>query len=241
MPNPYFRFKQFMVYHDRCAMKVTTDSCVFGAWAAEKMQQSKLKIKNVLDIGSGSGLLSLMLAQKNTARIDAVEIDAECAKQAKENIGVSPWQEMIDVHEANILTFQSLHRYDVVICNPPFYENELASVKQQKNIAHHSEELKISQVLASISKHMNDNAWFFLLIPYKRSNEVGEIIRQNGLFMIESVILKQSVNHEPFRIMIMGANEKTDSANTQVLSIWNEERQYTEGFVSLLKDYYLYL
>lgn len=247
MPNPYFRFKQFTVYHDRCAMKVTTDSCFFGAWAAEEIQKSKVKIKNLLDIGTGSGLLSLMVAQKNEVRIDAVEIDKEAATQAQENISSSPWQESIKVHNDNILLFQSSQKFDVIICNPPFYENELQSGKTEKNIAHHSEELMISQVVEIIAQHLTGDGLFFLLYPFKRNEEINKLFEQNELYPLQSVILKQSVKHQPFRMMTMGGRiereterERIKSMET-IISIRDEHQQYTKDVVNLLSDYYLYL
>ena len=241
MPNPYFRFKQFTVYHDRCAMKVTTDSCAFGAWAAEEIQESKSKIERILDIGAGSGLLSLMIAQKNDAVIDAVEIDEEAAIQAKENIAASPWQKKIQVHSTNILDFQPAEKYDAIICNPPFYESELASNQQQKNIAHHSEALSLAQVLAAVKQHLHVGGIFFVLSPFKRSEEIKQLVQQNGLYLLESVILKQSLKHQPFRMMIMGTNKKSSVTNTHTISVWDQHQQYTENFIRLLKDYYLYL
>jgi tRNA1Val (adenine37-N6)-methyltransferase len=241
MPNPYFRFKQFTVYHDRCAMKVTTDSCFFGAWAAQEIQNFKFKIQNVLDIGAGTGLLSLMIAQKNEVEIDAVEIDKEASMQAQENISSSPWHERIRVHNDNILLFQSEEKFDAIICNPPFYENELASGNAGKNIAHHSEELLLSQVMQIISNHLKGHGLFFLLYPFKRRDETNQLIHQNGLYPLQSVILKQSVNHTPFRMMTMGTNTKAPPSPDITISIWDENRQYTEPFVKLLKDYYLYL
>src|SRR5215213_2272797 len=112
MANPYFKFKQFTIYHNRCAMKVTTDSCFFGAWAAEKIKNDELKIKNVLDIGTGTGLLSIMIAQKKEVAIDAVEIDNDASQQAKENVEASPWKNRIRIFNENILSFEPDKKYD---------------------------------------------------------------------------------------------------------------------------------
>ena len=108
MPNDYFQFKEFLVRQDKCAMKVCTDACLFGAFAAERIKKSKLKIKNVLDIGTGTGLLSLMFAQKNPdVFIDTVEIDDDSFKQAKENVEVSSFKERICVYNDSIQNFAS--------------------------------------------------------------------------------------------------------------------------------------
>ena len=165
MPNPYFRFKQFTVFHDRSAMKVTTDACLFGAWCAEEVQNSRLKISSLLDIGTGTGLLSLMVAQKSKVKIEAVEIDGEASLQAAENVEGSPWKEKIVVTCGDILLFQPATGYDAIISNPPFYEKELASQKQEKNLAHHSSHLSLSQLLASIQRLLTSEGIFFLLLP----------------------------------------------------------------------------
>lgn len=241
MPNPYFQFRQFTVHHDRCAMKVTTDSCFFGAWVAEEIKNSKSKIKNVLDIGAGSGLLSLMIAQKNEVEIDAVEIDADAAGQAKENIKASPWHKRINIFNEDILSFKPTKKYDCIICNPPFYENELASGFDKKNMAHHSSHLTVSQVLDLIKRHLKEGGSFFLLYPHKRIEEVGELLYQKQLFIIKSVMLRQSLKHLPFRVIQMGANQPIHPESLAAASIWNEHQQYTDEFTNLLKDYYLYL
>src|SRR3954447_24140360 len=121
MANSYFKFKQFTIHHDRCAMKTTTDACLFGAWASaelhkkitEKKKQRGLMPK-VLDVGAGTGLLSLMIAQNNHVAIDAVEIDAEAAQQAKENVQASDWVEQIKVFKGDILNFGP-DEYDYII------------------------------------------------------------------------------------------------------------------------------
>src|SRR5438874_7177882 len=104
-------------------MKVTTDACLFGAWVAGKMKNDKLKIKNVLDVGAGTGLLSLMLAQKDTLlKIDTIEIDQESYEQAKENASSSPFADRVNVIHADVKIFPFIRKYDVVMSNPPFYE-----------------------------------------------------------------------------------------------------------------------
>lgn len=241
MPNPYFKFKQFTIHHDRCAMKVTTDSCFFGAWVAEEIKNEKLKIKNALDIGTGTGLLSLMAAQKNCIEIDAVEIDVEASQQAKENIEASPWKKQVHVFKHDILSFHPGKKYDCIISNPPFYEKELTSLKQNRNIAHHSAELTIAQVLNSIKIHLQEDGVFFLLLPFKRKEEIESLLQKHQLYISHSIDLRQSVKHPPFRILIKGKAKKPIDAASTTMAIWDEHQQYTNEFVDLLKDYYLYL
>jgi tRNA1Val (adenine37-N6)-methyltransferase len=241
MANSYFQFKQYTVYHDRCAMKVTTDSCFFGAWTAKEIKNEKLKIRNALDIGTATGLLSLMISQKNEIEVDAVEIDKEASEQAKENVVASPWKNKIHVFNEDILYFQPHKKYDCIISNPPFYENELASEIKKKNIAHHSEQLTISQVVSFIKNHLKKNRIFFLMFPFKRKEEVERLFLQNELHLMDSVLLSQSIKHSPFRMIVKGTNKKTDFTNSISISIWNEHQQYTNEFIDLLKDYYLYL
>lgn len=222
-------------------MKVTTDSCFFGAWAAEELLNNDSKTKNVLDIGGGTGLLSLMIAQKNEVEIDAVEIDTEAAQQAKENVEASPWKNRIRIFNEDILSFQPGKKYDCIISNPPFYENELASDVHKKNIAHHSEQLTITDVLETIKKHLKEDGIFFLMYPFKRIKEVERLVEANNLSVKSSVILSQSVRHSPFRVIAKGTSKQDVVATTTSIAIWDEHQQYTKPFVDLFKDYYLYL
>lgn len=241
MPNNYFRFKQFTIHQQRSAMKVTTDSCLFGAWLASELSKHSFPVSaRLLDIGAGTGLLSLMVSQKNKVQIDAVEIDEEAAYQAAENIQSSPWSECIEVHHQNILHFPLQKNYDIIISNPPFYENELASEHAQKNLAHHSAALSLAQVADSIAKGLKNEGVFFLLLPYKRLQESEQVLQEKGLFIQQRIIVCQSTRHSPFRIMLKGS-KAADACNETELSICNDQQQYTEAFTALLKDYYLYL
>ena len=208
MANPYFKFKQFTVFHDRCAMKVTTDACLFGAWCAEEMQKNDQENNSLLEIGTGTGLLSLMIAQKNNCIIDSIEIDKSAAQQATENIEASPWNERISVHQKNILE-HSGKEYSVIVTNPPFYENELQSTDERKNEAHHSAGLTFNELFSYLEKHLLTDGNFYLLLPYKRIEEAENFLREKGLFIEKKVIVSTSPNHKPFRVMIKGGKQES--------------------------------
>ena len=144
MANSYFQFKQFTIRQDRCAMKVTTDGCLFGAWAAEKINSvthpdyfgKELVINSCIDIGTGTGLLALMMAQQSKLFIDTIEIDKDAFEQASENIAASPWAGRIKIIHRDAKGFTSQNKYNVIISNPPFYEKELKGQDAKKNLAH---------------------------------------------------------------------------------------------------------
>jgi tRNA1Val (adenine37-N6)-methyltransferase len=246
MANSYFQFKQFTVHQDQCAMKVTTDGCLFGAWIAERINSEKFITDSCLDIGTGTGLLSLMLVQKNPAiKIDAIEIDANAIEQAKANIAASPWSNNIQVLPADAREFVSSHQYDIIISNPPFYENELKGADSKKNLAHHDGSLRLPEVLAIIRKNLSPHGCFFLLLPFKRTKEVKELLLLHNFIIEEIVFAKQSERHDYFRILIRGKlnNGNTTSSETVIneITVSMNQRQYTPAFVLLLKDYYLHL
>ena len=145
MSNTYFQFKQFKIEQDKCAMKVCTDSCLFGAWL-----HVEENVKTILDIGCGTGLLSLMLAQKSAAKIDAVEIDASAYLQAKQNIESSIFSNNISIFNEDILQFSAHEKYDFIVCNPPFYENEKVSETHGEKLAKHSLKLTLENLIQKI-------------------------------------------------------------------------------------------
>lgn len=223
-------------------MKVTTDGCLFGAWVAREVKSEKSKVKNVLDIGTGTAVLSLMFAQQNPdATIDAVEIDKGAYEQAKENIAASPWKDQIQVFNADIKNHVWEKKYDFIICNPPFYENELQSPDAKKNTAHHSSNLSLTDLLTVSKTLLSEKGRFYFLFPYQRKEEVEKLISANSLFVHETVLVKQSLQHDYFRIMIAGGFLQQRNINTKEISVRDNEQQYTNEFIDLLKDYYLYL
>ena len=229
-------------------MKVTTDACLFGAWAADEVK-SQIPIaigiegKRILDIGTGTGLLSLILAQKKSEiNILAIEIDNDAATQAKENFRSSPWKERIDVIEGDVKHYPFPEKFDIIISNPPFYEREIRSEADSKNVAHHSENLTLEQLLNVIKSNLNEDGLFFLLLPYKRNEEIKKLFKDNQLSISKILFIRQSVKHDYFRIFLKGhLRIKEKETEFDEMSIWDEHQQYTEEFVRLLTDYYLHL
>ena len=250
MANSYFQFRQFTIHQDKCAMKVTTDACLFGAWVAEEVRSQKSEVGSqhtcpgVLDIGTGTGLLSLMIAQKNQdALILGVEVDKDAEKQANENVNDSPWKDRIEVLEGDVKHYNFPEKFDLIISNPPFYEKEIRSSSNRKNIAHHSENLTLNELLNIIRNYLTPNGSFFLLLPFKRNEEIKRLFRDHQLHIVEMTFVRQSVNHDFFRIMVKGKNSVKGNEETAFneMSIWDEKQQYTAEFIRLLKDYYLHL
>jgi tRNA1Val (adenine37-N6)-methyltransferase len=248
MANSYFQFKQFTIHQDRCAMKVTTDACLFGAWAAERVGSRESGVGTVLDIGTGSGLLALMVAQESDFSIDAIEMDQDAFEQASENVAASPWGDRIktfhaDARDPIAIGFEFPNKYDVIISNPPFYENELKGDNVKKNIAHHNEGLLLPELLGIIKTNLKPEGIFFLLLPFKRNEEIKKLIIESNLSIGQLTFVRQSTKHDFFRMMISGKIKTDEKVETLIdeISIKDGTNQYTPAFINLLKDYYLHL
>lgn len=240
MPNNYFQFKQFTVQQEKAALKVSTDSCLFGAWIPSKVESEKLNVKSVLDIGAGSGLLMLMLAQKCDALIDGIEIDEPSYQQAKENIESSSWKERLQLYYADVKQFSFSKKYDLIISNPPFYEGDLKSGALNRNIAMHEEGLKLDELVNVVYANLTEDGSFAVLLPYVRAERMIELAKAANLYLQTHTQVKQTVKHEYFRSMLLFSRKHAQPI-VQELAIKDESNQYTNEFVGLLKDYYLYL
>ncbi len=240
MANSYFQFKQFTVQQEKAALKVSTDSCLFGAWVAEEVRSKKYDVRTVLDIGAGTGLLMLMLAQKCDALIDGIEIDEPSYQQAKENIEESPWKERLHFFYGDVKQFAFQQQYDFIISNPPFYEGDLKSSAANRNIAMHDEGLKLDELLQVVDANLTDNGRFAVLLPYARADQFIEDTNKQRLFLSKRMNVTQSVHHSFFRSLLL-FERKNGNPEMKELSIKDETNQYTDHFIELLKDYYMYL
>ena len=220
-------------------MKVCTDACILGAYADVGAENEQAPIR-LLDIGTGTGLLALMAAQRNTnALIDAVEIDEAAAQQATENVAASLFATHITVYPTSIQEFAPEKTYHRILTNPPFYTNHLRSPAAAVNRALHTDNLPFSALIAAINRLLRpDGQWWVLLPPY----EMGLLIQQAALVNLQPFrqVQVQHHNGKPVFRHITGFSYQNNSPITQTLLIYEPDgRTYTSAFRGLLKDFYL--
>lgn len=238
MPNQWFQFKQFRIQQDACAMKVTTDACVFGAWMAQEQRCQPLQ---VLDIGAGTGLLSLMLAQQwSQAMFTAVEIDEAAATQAAANMAASPFAHRLQLHCTDVRTWQPGHLFDVIISNPPFHEQQLASPAAGRSMAHHSTQLSLQQLLACATAWAHPGTQLYLLLPAYRYTEAEELALAQGWHTAQAIWLHPSDRKDAFRIMLQFCRRPV-ARQTQRCSIAAPDGSYLPPVLHWLHPYYLKL
>lgn len=236
MANHYFQFKQFKIEQEKCAMKVCTDSCLFGAWISINST-----VNSILDIGAGTGLLSLMLAQKTTAAIDAIEIDENAYLQAIENFEQSKWKDRLTVLLGDVKTYPFSKKYDFIVCNPPFYQNEKASDLHEEKIAKHSLHLTLPYLLTAIDNLLSDNGRFAILLPFYRKDEFEKLATKFHFYPERTIAIKQTNKHDFFRYAAIFKKEESLEIQEEFISIKSDHLNYTDEAKALLKDYYLSL
>ena len=240
MPNSYFQFKEFIVHQEKCALKVCTDSCLFGAWVADKTGNMGFAPKNILDIGTGTGLLSLMVAQKTAAQIDAVELDINAFNQASENFKNSSWSDQIRAFHSDIKLFKPRHKYDLIISNPPFFQNDLLSKNNEKNASKHDSTLTLEDLINLVKNLLTDEGKFAVLLPWKKADNFEKSAALISLYAESKVEVKQTPAHNYFRTMFIFGKKNTFSEKKS-LTIKDSDNAYPKEFAELLKDYYLHL
>ena len=243
MANNFFQFKEFTVQQEHCAMKVTTDACLFGAWCAAVVKSQLSTVNRLLDIGTGTGLLSLMIAQKNNNTLfDAVEIDEQAATQAASNFHSSLWHQRLQVQHSSIQQFnESTNKlFDFIISNPPFFNNDLKSDDTKRNLALHSEALSLEELLISIQKKITESGKFAVLLPYHRTEYFEGLATKENFYLEEKISVKQTPHHPYFRSMLLFSKQSVKTKQKEI-TIKDEFNDYSIEFKELLKDYYLYL
>lgn len=232
MSNPYFQFKQFTVWHDKCAMKVGTDGVLLGAWA------DVANVCSVLDVGAGTGLVSLMIAQRCQAKITAVEIDENAVVQAKENVLHSPWSDKIEVLQENFINFDSAEKFDLIVSNPPYFVDSLQSPDEQRTLARHTSNLTYWELVENVSKLLSDNGRFSLIIPMEAVTSVKGFAEQNDLFLVKQTLVVTKPGVLPKRALLSFSFNQTKLEENQLL-VELSRHQYSKEYIELTKEYYL--
>lgn len=234
-----FRFKQFTIHQDRCAMKVGTDGVVLGVWTPLPEN-----LYSILDIGTGTGLLALMLAQRSYAeQIDALEIDDSAYEQAVENFENSPWADRLFCYHAGLDEFvdEIEDEYDLIVSNPPFYTDDYHSNDEQRDLARFEMAMPFEDLVEAASIFLSETGIFSVIIPFKEETNFIEIANELELYPFKITRVKGHSTAETKRSLLAFSRKKTEKPIEDELVLEVERHQYTPEFTELVKDFYLKL
>jgi tRNA1Val (adenine37-N6)-methyltransferase len=234
MANNYFSFKEFTVFQDKSAFKVGTDGVLLGAMA------DVLNVKRILDIGSGTGVISIMLAQRSEAEIVSIEPDKESFGQACENISLCRWRNRIKVLNTELQNYNpGKEKFGLIVTNPPYYSESLKNPDHRKSTTRHNDSLTSGELLAGVLKLLEDNGRFQLIMPYVEGNIFIAEARQFGLYCNNIVKIKPLPTAE-IRRLIMTFSRERRKVTEKYLTIESGKRhEFTEEYIKLTKDFYL--
>lgn len=234
MANTYFRFKQFTIEQSQTAMKVCTDACILGAYIPD------LEV-DILDIGTGTGLLALMLAQRiSVGKVEAIEMEENAYKQACQNVQASPFANRVVVHHTAIQNFFSTQKYAMIVSNPPFYTDFLQSGKFNQDNAWHTNTLPTRELLEAVVRLLAEGGTFWVLLPPYQMEVFTKEASQFGLLPFHRLQIHTLPTKPVWRI-IQGFGRQASEITQQKLVISASPEVYTTDFKTLLQDFYLYL
>jgi len=236
MSNKPFQFKEFKIHQDKTAMKVGTDGVLLGAWV-----KTKPAYFSVLDIGAGTGLIALMLAQKSNAEvIDAIELNDEAYEQTVENFELSNWGDRLFCYHASLQEFvdEIEDEYDLIVSNPPFYTSTYKELSEDRAMARHTESLTYDELLAGTSKLLSAIGSCAFIIPFSEEENFIKIASENNLFPNRITNVKGTENSPIKRSLLQLSFQETTVKKTELI-IEIERHKYTQNYIDLVQDYYL--
>lgn len=231
--NRKFHLKAFSLYHHRSTMKVGTDATILGIWTDVN------GTNHILDVGCGSGILSLLLASRSDASIDAVELETDSAVEAALNFSQSPFHHRLKLIESdfNILSAEITHQYDLIISNPPFFINDSRSQSVKTSNARHGDTLSYSQLINGVTCLLKQEGKFSVVLPYKESQHFIKIAQASGLFLHRQLHIYPFRGHQPNRINMQFGFSKMAGSLAEKLVIREENRKFTDEYKKLVTDY----
>lgn len=234
--NNYFQFKQFRIIHERSAMKVGVDAVLLGSWVDVS------GVKRILDIGTGTGLIALMMAQRNqNAMINAVEIEPEAFQESISNIKQSPWSNRIHVECCSFQewTEKADFKYDLIVSNPPFFGNGLKIPTGNRAKARHSNSLPLAELISGASCLLSENGRIALVLPIESLQELEQLAILNNLWIVRLCRVKPNPIKPVFRILVELTNSECVVQEEDLMIEFEKHHDYTPEYKELTKDFYL--
>jgi tRNA1Val (adenine37-N6)-methyltransferase len=233
--NPVFHFKHFSIHHDQSIMKVGTDGVLIGAYADVS------NAANILDIGTGSGLIAIMLAQRCNARINGIEIDINSAEQARQNALQSPWADRVKIHHLSFQNYFPTVRsfFDCVVCNPPFFENQLRSPDANKNLVRHNVKLTFSELIHGGKEVLMPNGKFWIILPSDVTERFFEVAKKEGFSLVHQLEIFPKTGKKANRHIISLSLKDNFPVSHRSLTIRDKEGNFTDEYKKLTRDFYL--
>ncbi len=231
-----FVFKQFTIHQDKCAMKVGTDGVLLGAWASLEHRPT-----TILDIGAGTGLIALQLAQRSAAEtIDAIELDDTAYEQCVSNFETSPWSDRLSCYHAGFDEFvdEIDDTYDLIVSNPPFYSEDVTTGDESRDQARQNSSLPFEELVEGVSKLLNSDGIFAVIIPFKEENFFTVLAKNFGLFPNRITRVKGNPKAEIKRSLLEFGFSKVEPSIKE-LTIERERHQYTKEYIELTQVFYL--
>ena len=233
MSNNFFRFKRFKINHDRCAMKVGTDGVLLGAWGC-------VDGKRILDIGTGSGLIALMAAQRNPdAEVLGIDIDEGAVSQAQENFVESPFGERVGCILQDILTFRPKECYDAILCNPPFYTEDTLPPDMARSLARNSASLPFEYLIGSVCKILSEKGVFSVILPVQAMQTFTGLCLDKGLYLVRRCLVRTTPKKTPRRALLTFAMDNSQATEETELCLMNPDGSRSLAYSELTKDFYL--
>ena len=231
-----FHFKYFSLFHHQSTMKVGTDVVLLGSWVPVR------QVKKALDIGTGCGILGLMLSQRAVPQLDAVELDELSALEAKSNFNNSQWRSQLKVYCMDIRQFAinfPEKRYDLILSNPPFFVNSFKGIEKRRNQARHTDSLSFDELASVVKKLLYPNGNFAVVLPFRESLEFVETARNIGLYVKARQLIIPVEGRPANRINLLFSLKAVDEIQSENFTIRNTQGDFTEQYKQALKDFYL--
>lgn len=232
-----FQFKQFALEQDRCAMKIGTDGVLLGAWTPIENNPF-----SILDIGTGTGIIALMLAQRSHAeQIDAIEIDDDAYEQASDNFENSPWNDRLFCFHAGLDEFveEPEDEYDLIVSNPPFYSEDYKTDNQQRDLARFQDAMPFEDLIEAAALLLSENGIFSVIIPFKEEENFLALAKEYELHPIKITRVKGTPNSDTKRSLLAFGRNESDTVLTDELIIETARHIYTPEYIELTKEFYL--